>query len=288
MVVKGVLFAGVATVCALSSPRGIQPVATPPETAITLADGALPTQEQFLALARTNPPALFEACVRRYKKEVRGFTAEMHKQERLKGVLQPPEVVRVAVREDPFAVRMIWVSGARDDVGGSVYAAGENGGLMTVWRPTKFIKFVPVSPKEGLAATASRYTIVDSSLVHAMYRSFLKNTDAKARGTLRFECLGVKEVPETGGRSCVILRRYCTPDEVDNFSLDDRTVRDPAADPAHAIHEVTVYIDVDRWLQIGSVLKRADGEVVGSYFFRNVELNPSFPGKTFTPDGFAK
>jgi hypothetical protein len=290
MVVKGVLFAGVAAVCALAVPRGPDPATavTADPTGRVSADGGLPTPEQFLRLAQTDPVAMFEASVRRYKQEVRGFKVELHKQERLKDKLCPPEVVRVAVREDPFAVQMIWEAGVRDDVGGTVYAAGENGGLMTVWRPDKLFKYIPVNPREGIATNASRYCVTDSSTSHAMYRSLVKWSDAKARGALKYEFRGVKPVPETGGRTCIVLHRTCVPDELDNFTLDDQSVRDPATDPAHAIHEVTYYIDAETWQQIGTVLKRADGQIVGSYFFRNVELNPSFPAKTFTSDGFRK
>lgn len=290
MVLKALLLAGVAAICALSTPRGpvrTNPAPPEPKGQITI-EGRLPSPDEFLALAQSDPVALFEACLRRFKQEVHGFRAELHKQERVKGTLNPPEVVRVSVREAPFAVRMIWESGIKDDVAGTVYAAGENAGLMTVWRPTKFIKFVPLNPKEGLAAAASRYCITDSSQSHALTRSFIKWSDARTRGALHYEFLGVQPIPETGGRECLVLRRTCSPAEVDNFTLADATVRDPAADPAHAAHEITYYIDVQTWLQIGTVLKRADGELVGTYFFRNVELNPTFTAQTFTPDGFKK
>ncbi len=288
MVVKGLLLAGVAAVCAVSVDRGPDPGGAEAGPARAVADGDVPTQEQFLALARTDPVAFFEACSRRYQRDVHGFRAVLHKQERVKGVLHPPEVVRVAVRETPFAVRMVWEAGVRDDVGGTVYAAGENAGRMIVWRPTKLIKFFPVNPKEGVAVAASRYCITDSSLSHASYRSFKLSSAARARGTLAVEFLGVRPVPETGGRTCILLRRTCTPDEVDNFALDDRTVRDPSTDPADAVHTVLIAVDAETWLQIGTVLTRADGQLVGSYHFRDVELNPAFPAGTFTPDGFTK
>jgi hypothetical protein len=160
---------------------------------------------------------------------------------------------------------------------------------MIVWRPEALIlKTLPVKPKEDLPRSASRYCVTDSSLSHSMYRSFMKWSYCKDRNTLSCDFLGVRAVPELGGRNCIVLRRTCNPDELDNFCLDDPTVRDPATDPAQAIHEVTLYIDVATWLQVGSVLKRADGELVGSYFFRDVELNPTFPPGTFTPDGFKK
>jgi hypothetical protein len=291
MVVKGLLFAGVAAVCALAVPRGPEPataVTADPTDRVTL-DGHLPAPDQFLRLAQSDPVAMFEACVRRYKQEVRGFKAVLHKQERLKDKLCPPEVVRVAVREDPFAVQMIWDEGVRSDVAGTVYAAGENGGLMTVWRPSALIlKTVPVNPRSDVATTASRYCVTDSSLSHAMYRSLMKWADAKARGELHYEFQGIKPVPEVGGRTCIVLHRTCVPDELDNFALDDQSVRNPGSDPAHAIHEITYFIDAQTWQQIGTLLKRADGQLVGSYFFRDVALNPSFPAGTFTSDGFKR
>ncbi len=290
MVLKGLLLAGVAAVCALSAPRGpeVIPATNSDPTARVATAGKLPTPEQFLALAESDPVAMYEACVRRYKQEVRGFRAVLHKQERVKDTLHPPEIVRVAVREEPFAVQMIWDSGIRDDVGGTVYAAGENGGIMTVWRPAKFIKYIPVNPKEGIATTASRYCVTDSSLSHSTYRSYLRWSYCRDRGILRYDFLGMKAIPEAGGRKCFVFRRYCVPNEIDNFSLSDPTVRDPSSDPAQAIYEITNYIDVELWLQIGSELKRADGQLIGSYWFRDVELNPTFSPNTFTPDGFKK
>ncbi|HEY2786840.1 MAG TPA: hypothetical protein VGJ05_17905, partial [Fimbriiglobus sp.] len=109
MVVKGLLLSGVAAVCALAAPRGPEsapPVATDPTSRVA-REGRLPSPKEFLDLARNDPSGLLESCVRRYKQEVRGFRAVLHKQERVNGKLYPPEIVRVAIREEPFSVRMI-------------------------------------------------------------------------------------------------------------------------------------------------------------------------------------
>ena len=35
-------------------------------------------------------------------------------------------------------------------------------------------------------------------------------------------------------------------------------------------------------MQVGSTLKGADGQLLGEYFFRDIELNPEFKPDTFT------
>src|SRR5436853_6191064 len=77
--------------------------------AVTLED-TLPTPEELEKLARTDAPAFLRACIRRYDKEVRGYTAVLEKQEFLNGKLGPVEVVAVAFREDPFSVFMNWTT----------------------------------------------------------------------------------------------------------------------------------------------------------------------------------
>ena len=40
--------------------------------------------------------------------------------------------------------------------------------------------------------------------------------------------------------------------------------------------EVVVSIDTETWLQVGTVLKDEKGKLLGSYYFRDVKLNPTF------------
>ena len=46
---------------------------------------------------------------------------------------------------------------------------------------------------------------------------------------------------------------------------------------------LTLYFDVENWLQTGSVLRRADGELIAYYWFRDVEVNPHFAADQFKP-----
>ena len=48
--------------------------------------------------------------------------------------------------------------------------------------------------------------------------------------------------------------------------------------------ELTIMIDAKRWLQVGTELRRANGELIGAYYFRDIELDPSFPKETFLKD----
>ena len=250
----------------------------------------------FAELAHTDPVALLEASVRRYRAEVRGFRATLHKQERLAGTLYPPEVLKVSVRESPYAARMLWESGARavkvggislGTVEGVLYAAGENHGAMQVWRPgALFAPVAGVPPTGDQAKAGSRYAITEAGLGAAADRTRRAWAAARDRGQLRVEFLGTKPVSEVGGRVCHVIRRTCESPEVDAFLASDPTP-DPAGSP-DAFTTVTVMIDAETWLQVGSELRRADGELVGAYFFRDVELNPAFGPDEFKPAGFEK
>src|SRR5438067_3866432 len=52
--------------------------------------------EKFAELARTKPVGMLEECLKRYTREVKGFTATLEKQERVHGQLHDWEVIRVA------------------------------------------------------------------------------------------------------------------------------------------------------------------------------------------------
>ena len=62
----------------------------------------------------------------------------------------------------------------------------------------------------------------------------------------------------------------------------------PAQRPQDAFAEVTLMFDAETWLQVGSVQRDANGELVGSYYFRDVALNPHLPPDQFTPAALRK
>jgi outer membrane lipoprotein-sorting protein len=77
----------------------------------------------------------------------------------------------------------------------------------------------------------------------------------------------VKRIPEVGDRDCYVLHRICAKPELDG------------------VKDVTIYVDAETWLQVGSVLKDDKGLLIGSYYFRDIKLNPEFKKDQFTPAG---
>ena len=93
---------------------------------------------------------------------------------------------------------------------------------------------------------------------------------AKQKGTLHIKYLGIERAKEVGNRFCYKFVR--TPYET------------PEGLASEKLNELTIYIDTQTRLQVGSVLKDTDGKLIAEYFFRDIELNPTFDEKQFTMD----
>lgn len=255
--------------------------------------GELPTPEEFELLAKTDPVALFEMGLARYKREgYRGLTAILEKQERVKGTMNEREVIHLAVSGDipddsgqtpNLRVRMIWESGHRKVLGvknlASLYIVGANDDHMQTL--TSLGNAMKIDPKGAMARGASRYAITDAGVYRGMLRTFDAWKKRKAAGELNATYLGIQTPKELGGRPCHVVRRTCPNPEVDPFALNESA--DPKANPQRdGAAEVTAFIDVELWIHVGTILKRADGSPLAEYWFRDVKLSKS----PFEPDPF--
>lgn len=264
----------------------------------------LPTAAEFEELARTDPVKLLSACLTRYQREVKnGITATLIKKERVKGEPAPPkepadEVIQLSVKGDvPGAdgkrkahVRMIWESGARKAIVGTVHGSllveekGTNEDKITAW-----IGFAFSAPLNGpMARGASRYCMKDAGLYGAMLRShtvWKKRQDDKE---LHWRFVERRTVPEVGGRDCFVIERTCPSPEVDPFEIGGEPNLGGKKPEEVGSVRVRLFIDVERWMQVGSELHRADGHLLGSYYFRDINLNPTWADDTFTTDGMKK
>ena len=45
---------------------------------------------------------------------------------------------------------------------------------------------------------------------------------------------------------------------------------------------MTVYLDTQTWLQVGTRLVDGEEQLIGEYFFRDVRLNPDLPPEHFS------
>jgi hypothetical protein len=234
--------------------------------------GPLPSQAAMEELAKTNPIAFLEACIRRYDREVKGYTATLYKQERLSGQLERTEVIDVAFRDEPFSVLMKWREGTRR-ANTVLYVKGENQDQLLV-RPSGVFSVAGVVRRDpfGLdAKKAGRYALPEFGIKIGMQRALASWQRAAKKDALHLEYQGVKHIKEAGGRRCWVLHRtgYAKPEE-------------------DGISEFTAYIDTETWLQLGTVLKNSEGQLIGSYFFRDVHLNPTFKPDTFSPEALKR
>lgn len=275
----------------LSTPR---PAEVPPPVLVDTGE-RLPEVDVFAELARTDPVRMLETGINRYRREVKGgFRAALHKRERIGGVLHPAERVRVAVRVDPPAVSFIWEEGARKDIVGSTpvavlwpYADEKapdrlDPAAMAVWRPDAWIKYKQVDVKGDLARGAARYCIKEAGFDRSMLRTHAAWLAARERGDAPPEYLGLQPVERLGGRLCHVVRRTCPTPEADSFALDEARPTDGKKLQKDGFDRVTIMVDRHTWLQVGTEITRANGEVVAEYYFRDVELFPeAVPAEPF-------
>jgi hypothetical protein len=276
----------------------------------------LSTQEEFDKLAREDPVKMLAEAVTRYQREGHKsahFTLE--KQERVKGAPKPPAMPPVELidtwvsgdvpdhetKKTAIEVVMKWKQGAKKVLGAEIRGTlfserpgAKDEGKVVSWRPDAWVKKLgpPMAPNSEAAKDQSRYCIRDAGL----YRSMLRTHDAwKARqeaGEFKFEYLGKKPIEALSGRECHIIKRICPRVEVDSFEIGGATNLDPKVVAVEGFTEVTLFIDAERWLQLGSELYRTEPDgtrvLVGVYHFRDVQLDQPIPPDTFTDDGLMK
>lgn len=254
------------------------------------------TSAKLAALAHSDPIDLLDACRRKYADEVRGYRATLIKRERINGTLFDEEEIRVAVRERPYAVLMLWQRGSRDSqvvglklgkIEGVLYALGDNKNNLIVWRPTAVFTQKSVEPTSDSARATARFAATEGGLSHAIERTYRSWSEGRERGLATITYVETRAVPEVGGRVCHIVRKDTAKPELDPFVMSEKQP-DPATRPADAFSKVDVMLDAETGLQVGSVIRRADGELVASYFFRDVQLNPSFDKDQFKPTALKK
>ncbi len=213
-----------------------------------------------------DPVAFLTRCLERYNQRgIKGYRLTMQKQERVGGVLHPTEEIDVYFREQPHSVLMKWVKGQRL-ASRALYVEGENNNKLLA-KPaglaSALLSVVEREPEGPDAKQSGRYPLTQFGLKKTAERSVKSWGAAQKNGTMKVEYLGVRKVPEAGNRVCYALRRTCDPPE------DDGMV------------EVTLYIDKELGLQVGSVIKAAEGKLLGEYFYRDIQFNPEFKKDQF-------
>jgi hypothetical protein len=220
-------------------------------------------------LLHYQPLTFLEHCLEKYTGEVKGYRVQFHKRERIAGKLNNPEKLDVHFRETPFSVHMRWLEGA-GRASAVLFVRGENNNKMLAKPNTIGLSFFPVSRDvDGPdAKAAGRFTIDQFGIGLGTVRTVTSMRAAQRRGQLHVRYEGIYRVPELGDRTCYkLIRSPYVPLEED------------------ALNELTVYIDTETLLQTGSVLRDAKGELLAEYWFREVDLNPTFKDNQFQRSG---
>jgi outer membrane lipoprotein-sorting protein len=146
-----------------------------------------------------------------------------------------------------------------------MYVKGENNDRMLAL--PALVSFFVVSKDVDCedARKSGRYLISQFGMKLGTERTLSNMVKARDRGKLTTEYHGIEVVEELGFRSCFkfVRSKYDPPEE-------------------EGVYELTFYIDVETWLQSGSVLKDVKGETIAEYFFRDIKLNPQFGPNQFT------
>jgi hypothetical protein len=130
---------------------------------------------------------------------------------------------------------------------------------------SSLVPLVHRDPYGDDARSASRYPLPEFGMGKAVARSRAAWAKAQAAGRLFVRSRGVIPVPELDNRLCLVLERRCDPPEEEGLT------------------NLWLAIDAETWLQTGSRLLNADGDLIGRYEFRDVQLNPPFDESSFKP-----
>lgn len=216
---------------------------------------------------------LRESLIRYEDSGVQGYTCTIVMHERVKGKLKPPEVLDCWFLEKPFSVLVHWREGA-DRVAASLYVEGSNDGKMCVRPANPAAKRVFGTVNSAVdsddARGSTRYMITEFGIRCGTERTYKTWKSLKDRGVkLNIEYLGMRHVDEVGGRECHVVKRYCDPPEEEGLT------------------EITLYIDAETKMQVGSILKAGD-ELIGEYFFKDIVINPTFDANLFRAETLKK
>lgn len=219
-------------------------------------------------LARTKPVEFLEHCLARYEKEVHGYRLIFIKQEWVLNEMKPKEKILIHFREKPFSVHFNWIEG-RGKAARTIYVEGENDGLL-VARPMIGRFESPVlfrrRPDAPDAMATSRFPITEFGIYKGAKSTLTAIHEAQKKNALHLRYEGIQRVAQVGDRLCYKLVRtpYNPPEEKEG------------------INELTIFIDQETLMQVGSILKDTEGKLIAEYFFRDFQLNPTFDAKQFT------
>jgi hypothetical protein len=221
-------------------------------------------RKPFTDLCRDDPVGALAASLAKYE-GVEGYTCTFIKRERIDGKLKDVETIACDFQESPYAVLMRWKGGV-GRAEAMMYAAGAHDDQLLIVPAGEFQKkavktltgrtYAKRALTSADAKGAARYPANEFGMASGTRRVYRAWQAAEQRKQLAAEYVGLVDVPELG-RKCHVLRRTVNPSEEEGLT------------------SVTVMFDPELLLQVGSVLMAGD-DLIASYFFKDIVLNPKF------------
>jgi hypothetical protein len=150
----------------MAGPASTASAAPQPVPAAGPAAGAPP------AAAPLDEPLRLLGEARQSYQRVRDYTCTLIKQERVRGQLQPENMMTMRVRTQPFSVYLKWY-GPKQFAGQEVsYVAGRNGNMMSVHSTGLMgaVGFVKIAPNDPRVLQHSRHTITEAGIGNLIER----------------------------------------------------------------------------------------------------------------------
>ncbi|HZT80457.1 MAG TPA: DUF1571 domain-containing protein [Gemmataceae bacterium] len=132
---------------------------------------AAPAQPAPSASSMDEPLRLI-AAARQAFQGVRDYTCVMIKRERLKGQLQPDNIVEMKVRNQPFSVYLRWLQPKGLAGQQACYVAGRNNGMMRVHLTglRGAAGWLSIDPRDPRARESSNHTITEAGIGNLIER----------------------------------------------------------------------------------------------------------------------
>jgi hypothetical protein len=137
-------------------PQGAPPAPPPAGASVSPVDGAL---------------QLADAANQSFQ-NVRDYTCLFIKKERLRGQLQPDNLIDMKVRSQPFSVSLRWLGPRNLEGQEACYVAGRNNGMMRVHSTglASVAGFVSIDPRDPRAMQNSRHAITEAGIGNLINR----------------------------------------------------------------------------------------------------------------------
>lgn len=218
-------------------------------------------------------------CLEKYDREVKGYKGILYKHEWVKGVgMRNPELIKFAFKENPHSVHMKWLKGAglASEV---IYVKGKNNNNILVKPPSLLSFFILQEPVDSPKAKKSGRVGIDEFGMALGLRKILRSWKrAKKKDNLHLEYEGLFRVKDASNRLCYKFHRT----DYKYKEFDGVLTTD-----------LTVYIDKKTGLQVGTIQRGIPPggkkeQLIGEYYFRDIELNPEFPPNYFTRSTLTK